>query len=409
VHIFLSDLHMTDSGAAGAVSDAELAAFVERLERRSGSEREKITLVFVGDVLDLLRSPKWERLWTTQNRSAPWSGMNKGFRNFQNGHAERCAVEIATAIRGRYASFSAALKRLVEAGRIETAYVFGNHDYMVQLSAKLRAIVVDLLALSHDPNKKFKLTYSSVPASVFATHGHSVDSVNWHRETEGYWAIGDAIVLRIVNRFATAACSEIGCSLETEVGQLLQEIDNIEPLSDIPLFVRWLIEESLTIKSARKHVEKVWRQVVEEFLAIEDFQDKNGYGAGSYHAIRQAFKLSTHLNLADFFAKLPALFPSGGTDYRSAAAKQAQTEKRYRFVLFGHTHKPMLVPLAVSVRERTFFYVNTGCWRRLVTRASETERGPFAGRRVASYFQIDGTEDGSLQERYHLYQEWHAS
>jgi hypothetical protein len=64
-----------------------------------------------------------------------------------------------------------------------------------------------------------------------------------------------------------------------------------------------------------------------------------------------------------------------------------------------------MVPLPVAGKQ-TSFYVNTGCWRRVVTRASRN--APFAARRLASYFQIDGPDGRTPQERYHLYQEWHA-
>ena len=70
--------------------------------------------------------------------------------------------------------------------------------------------------------------------------------------------MGDAIVLRIVNRFPSAVCDEIGVALTTKIGQELQEIENIEPVSDIPLYVRWLAEESLTIEKHRNAIYKVW-------------------------------------------------------------------------------------------------------------------------------------------------------
>jgi UDP-2,3-diacylglucosamine pyrophosphatase LpxH len=242
MHIFVSDLHMTDTDAAGAVSDAELSTFADRLELLTREKNKPITLVFAGDILELLRSPKWQAIWT-QHKSAPWSGVGKRFRNFANGHAETCAIEVAKAIQQRYAGFSAKLRALVELGKLETKYIYGNHDYMVQLSPGLRRILVDILALAHDPEKEFTYTYDDPGASVFAAHGHTVDLVNWHRKTDGYWAMGDAIVLRVVNRFPAAACDAISVALTTRIGQDLQEIENVEQVSEVPLYVRWLAEE----------------------------------------------------------------------------------------------------------------------------------------------------------------------
>ena len=404
MHVFVSDLHMDDTGFSGSVSDADLIAFLTDLE--NPKPESKITLVFVGDILELLRSPRWEVLWN-KHKSAPWSGMGPGFKNFRNGHAEKCAIEIASEIRTRYSGFATKLKELVKAEKIETKYVFGNHDYLVQLSPKIREILVDLLALSHDPKKPFQLTYSDGQASVLATHGHTADPVNWHRPEEGYWALGDAVVLRIVNRFATVACDELGIALETHTGQLLQQLDNIEPILDIPVYVRWLAEKTLSIRQHREIVEKVWKRVVEEFLDIKEFKDEKGYNAKPYKDLRNVFWWSTKIDLAELVAKYQGLFSGGGSEYPAAALKQLRQDPEYRFIVFGHTHEPMLMPLQLRDTQASF-YVNTGCWRTVVARPSPEARGPFAPRRISSYFVVDDHNGGDAQERYHLHQIWHA-
>jgi UDP-2,3-diacylglucosamine pyrophosphatase LpxH len=407
MHVFVSDLHMDDTGASGSVSDVTLTKFIARLETLAVEHKQKIKLVFLGDVLELLRSPSWETLWNN-HKSTPWSGMGPDFRNFRDGHAEKTAIEIARAICTRYPNFSGKLKSLVQHGTIETKYIFGNHDYMVQLSQGLRQILVEFLSLSHDPAKPFQLSYSDKAASVFATHGHGVDAVNWHRKAEGYWALGDAVVLRVVNRFATVACERLGLALSTETGRLLQELDNIEPISDIPVYVRWLAEKSLAIKKQRKDIEKAWKDVVDDFLAIPEFDDARAYGATPYKMLRRAFEFSTRMGLAEMAANLPELFEGTGVDYRGAALRESEQHTQYRFVLFGHTHGPMFVPLT-SDGNRGTFYVNTGCWRRVVTRPSVKARGPFLPRRLATYFVVDDDDRSATQERYHFHQEWHAT
>src|SRR5205823_4335119 len=111
-------------------------------------------LVFVGDILELLRSRKWDALWS--KGVAPWGGMSKNFENFLGSRSEDCAVEIAKGIQNRYTSFSTKLKQLVKSGKITTTYIYGNHDYMVQLSQKLREVLIDILALSHRPEDPFR-------------------------------------------------------------------------------------------------------------------------------------------------------------------------------------------------------------------------------------------------------------
>jgi UDP-2,3-diacylglucosamine pyrophosphatase LpxH len=103
MHIFISDVHMTDAEAGGAVSDAQLASFVEDSLRRA--RETTVQLVLVGDIFDLLHSSKWAELWDQKN-SAPWSGMSDGFKNFKGSYAEKQAIDIAKAIAARYAGLS---------------------------------------------------------------------------------------------------------------------------------------------------------------------------------------------------------------------------------------------------------------------------------------------------------------
>jgi hypothetical protein len=119
------------------------------------------------------------------------------------------------------------------------------------------------------------------------------------------------------------------------------------------------------------------------------------------------------MGLAEMAAGLPELF-KGGVDYWSAALRESRQHTDYRYVLFGHTHGPMLVPLSHDGGRGTF-YANTGCWRRVVTRPSVAARGPFIARRMATYFIVDDCvaddeDDGTpTPERYHFHQEWHAT
>jgi UDP-2,3-diacylglucosamine pyrophosphatase LpxH len=407
VHVFLSDLHMTDADVGGSVSDGQLAAFVRRLREIAAERKIRIKLVFVGDILELLRSRSWTKLWNEQ-QSAPWSGMCKGFENFAGGFAEECAIAVASDIRRRYTQLADSLREAVGDGAIETHYIYGNHDYMVQLSPELRRSIVDLLSLQHDPKRPFDYTYTDASASVYAAHGHCHDEVNWHREADGYWALGDAVVLRVVNRFPAEACKALGVRPDTKLGRALHDIDSVEPISDIPLYVRWLGEAMLTGKTQKDKLGDAWKRVIDDFLAIEEFREPAGYGSGPHQQLRSGFALSTRLKWAELLARLAELFPSQGVDYRAkATGLRSGSEGRYRVVLFGHTHDPMFVPLDKTGDEASF-YVNTGCWRRVVIRPGSKAPGPFIAQRVASYFTVDPQVTAEPAERYHLYQEWHA-
>src|SRR6266853_1770708 len=85
MHYIISDLHMNDTGMAQCVSDAELIIFANKLE--VDCKIQKVTLLLLGDILDLLRSPDWEQLWR-EKHSAPWSGIGKGFSGFSRSYSE---------------------------------------------------------------------------------------------------------------------------------------------------------------------------------------------------------------------------------------------------------------------------------------------------------------------------------
>lgn len=408
MHVFASDIHLTDANTGGVCSDSHLVSFVDRIlalaaERRS----KKVTLVLVGDIFDLLRSDKWATLWD-QERSAPWRGMNAKFKHFKNSDAETTARQVLEETCNRYQAFSQKLAGCTKEGKLETIYLPGNHDFMVQLDADLRKKVVTFLGLTHDARKAFPITYANNSASVFALHGNSFDPLNWHRETEGFWAIGDAIVLRIVNRFPEVACKAVGLNLSSDIGQLLQDVDNVQPLPQLPLWIRWITENNLSIKSARTDIIKAWNEVVDDFLSLKEFKDKDGYGKSDYKNIRKVFELSTKFKLAELVANSPYL-PDGDGGYRLAAEQEAKKQTKYRFVLFGHTHKPTLQPLTYAPEDQNRFYVNTGCSRRLVTKSVGEGARSFVPRRVLSYFVVDDEGDDEMQERYHLYQEWHTT
>jgi UDP-2,3-diacylglucosamine pyrophosphatase LpxH len=402
MHYVISDLHMNDTGMAECVTDAQLIALANKVE--ADCKSQKVTLLLLGDILDLLRSPDWEQLWT-EHESAPWSAIGKGFTGFSRNYAEACAVGIAKKIRLRYSGFAEILKRLVDSGQLKVIYVPGNHDYMVQLSQDLREIFVEFFSLGHDPAKEFQTTYEDRTAGIQAVHGNSFDPVNWHRRAEGYWAMGDAVVLRIVNRFAQFGCKEIGCAPGTDLARMLHDIDNIEPLSDVPIYISWLAERWLTSETQRKKLRESWNRVVGDFLNIPEFRERKAFGRTPYSALRTIFELSTSSNLAKLLAEAARLYPAQSLNYHSAAEGLSKASGR-RFIIFGHTHRPTLEPLGFVKNEATY-YVNTGCWRRVVSRP-RTKDGSFIGRRLNCYFRVDQPGCSAAKD-YQLVQEWHAS
>ena len=71
-------------------------------------------------------------------------------------------------------------------------------------------------------------------------------------------------------------CRVLGLAPGTRLGRAVQDIDNIEPLADIPLYVRWLAENLLAGDIQKKKLEDAWGRVIEDFLSIEEFTQPVG-------------------------------------------------------------------------------------------------------------------------------------
>lgn len=405
--VFLSDLHLTDWELGGVVSDDELATYCQD-ELARYCNRQPVKLVLLGDVVDLLRSARWSKLWNT-SRITPWKvtraeGCN-AFDSFVGSPAESCAIEIVRGIKNRYPKFSQALKNLVDAGNLKIAYVYGNHDYIAQLSKSVREILCEFLHLEHDPARPFDLVFENEEASVYATHGHSYDPVNWHRPEEGRWAMGDAVVLRVMNRFAAEACAALGLAETSDFGRQLHELDNIEPNLDVPVYVRWMTDVVLTDEQQRTIIRNTWKNVVEEFVGDAYFQSLE-YDDSEHNNLRYALRSSVSDTLVALAGVVSNFLPQC-TNYQRAADELVRTLDKYRVIVFGHTHSPGIVPLSHKIDDKPTYYVNVGCWRRVVTRPS-TAAHPFVGTRVASIFCVDDTPN-PITGRYHLVRLCHAT
>jgi hypothetical protein len=107
MHLFVSDLHLTDGTIGAAVSDAALAELINGISRPSTGH---VDLVLLGDVFELLRSSAWTDLWNQGGYNvAPWTAMNAGFQGFSP-KAAACALSVLRGIIARYPAFRDAIR-----------------------------------------------------------------------------------------------------------------------------------------------------------------------------------------------------------------------------------------------------------------------------------------------------------
>lgn len=225
--------------------------------------------------------------------------------------------------------------------------------------------------------------YEDVGLGVFAEHGNRYDSLNYHQRQQGCWAIGDAIVLRVVNRFGALARQELHLTEGTALGRAVHEIDNVEPNLHIPLYVSWLAQTKLTGKTDRRKLMDCWRKTVNEFLDLQEFQEER-YGKFAT-AIRWLRTLYGLFDLDDLLKHLSKIPPEiSGQD--SLRAHLVKTDAELR--IFGHTHISGLHPLPIADGRRRY-YVNTGTWRRVISSVSIGNQSvDFAAHRVSAFLTV---------------------
>jgi len=391
--VVVSDLHMTDRTTGGAVSAADLVEFTEQLSTLQ-PRNDPLTLLLLGDVVDLLRSEQWGSLWLTHSGAAPWSALGPQFSGFAGGLQEQALLAVIAGIERRYERFFEALRQLKATRATQIRYVIGNHDFMVQLSPKARVEIVRLFSLDQSAEHEFPLEYEDRGLDLYADHGHRHDALNFHRAHAGLWAIGDAIVLRVVNEFARAARKKLHLTSNTPLGRAVDEIDNVEPHFLIPLYVEWLATTRLVSAGEREELRGIWRTTVNEFLALDYFREERyGSQADVVRWIRTLYGLVDLAPMLGFLAKIPLSLTRDGHVQQGHAVKHDAAVR-----VFGHTHAPGVVALP-EVGGKRRFYLNTGTWRTTTTRVSFGAGLDFASQRVSSFLVVRGAGNFELIRR----------
>ncbi len=391
--VVVSDLHMTDRVTGASVTDLELTDFVEELFALRPLD-EPLELLLLGDIVDLLRSECWDSLWSQHGGAAPWSSLGVGFAGFESGLQEQTLLQIIAGIERKYSGFFAALPRLKSRRQVRIQYVIGNHDFMLQLSEKARTEIVRMFALDQPASSKFPLEYLNESLDLYADHGHRHDELNYHQWNTALWAMGDGIVLRIVNEFARAARLQLHLTPATPLGRAVDEIDNVEPSYHIPLYVEWLATR-LVSTGEQDTMRRVWRTTVRNFLELDYFrEDRYGGNAKAIRWTRSLYRLVDINLMLQQLADVPFSLTRNGHIQQGYAVKSHASVR-----IFGHTHAPTVAGLP-EVGGKRLFYVNTGTWR--TTTSKVTIDGPlleFSSQRVSTFLIVRGPGRFELTRR----------
>lgn len=402
--VIISDLHLTDGTSGATIAPGAFQIFAERLQdlavgascRADGNYRpiERLDLLLLGDVLDVIRSSRWAagvaRPWDD-----PWDPrfidtVNRITADILRRNDEAFQILRSLALQGGVTVPPAdSMGRPVPtaAGQpvdVRIHYMIGNHDWFFHLQGAhydvLRQAVVRAMGLSntptqpfpHDPAEHDDLLAMMRRHRVFARHGDIYDPFNFEGDRNAS-SLGDAIVIDLLNRFAYAVENELANELPMSTLAGLRELDNVRPILLIPVWLDGLLERTCPLPSMRKQVKRVWDRLVDEFLAIPFVRERDGWSpVDLVDGLERALKFSKQVSVG-WASSIVSWLNSvrGRTDdsfYPHALAEQDFRNRRAKHIVYGHTHHAETVPLDASYAEGYVLnqlYFNSGTWRRV--------------------------------------------
>lgn len=376
--VFLSDVHLTDGSSGETIKPTAFRIFAENLRKLvdSVSPLEEIRLVLLGDIFDIIRSMEW-------------IAANVVVRPWDLAGPEQEKV-VAKILQGIITNNRQSLDELLTLRAyaqtknvpFEVTYIIGNHDWLINRYP--RCINMVQAALGMDPVTAASPFSSELFASsykVLARHGDIYDKFNYMGNRDAS-SIGDAIVIELLNKYpheVDTALSvlvnggEVSQAEKDKITSLLKELDNIRPLLDLPSWVLMVVNRTENA-AARKAIEDAWDACVDAFFEVSFIRDQDKFlWPDTIDQLQIALRLSSHIStkLLEKVTELKAkLFPSQleGDYHKDAFAEQKVRSGEVNFVLYGHTHDYVIVPMdQVPLADGTMqdkVYFNTGTWRK---------------------------------------------
>jgi len=346
--ICVSDIHLTDALQGAHISRADtFERFWIRISAARGERPAE--LCFVGDLFDLVRSPRW---------------LDGAFRPYHEPDANVRAVvtEIVRSIIEREQGFFDAIRERVQEGSLAITYLLGNHDRLMAECPEARRMAWKALT-GRDEDIVFETERVFPDHGVLAYHGHLGDPVN--ESLDGGGTIGDALGVELITRFPRMMRRIVG----EEGSAILEDIDDVRPIYAVPSWVRHV---GVVQKDLLGPVNRTWGGLVEDFLSKSFVRQwirgqRRGLRLDTGKKLELMLQLSTKRLVArgqdQRLTKLYKVVQHGFDGRMSGrAAQELAARPGLRFVVNGHSHFASMVPLG-HVDGRAAAYFNTGTWR----------------------------------------------
>ena len=429
--VIISDLHLTDGTSGTTISKRAFKIFRERLREmayeaswhKNGTYKpiEKIDVLLLGDVLDVIRSVKWldEKVRPWDNVRSPAFLQMVQKINLDILSENDASFEILRGLSSDNNSLRITLPPADDSGNVvkighepeakgrvpvevSLHYMVGNHDWFYHLEGEeyneIRQTVVEAMSLSNDPNEPFahdpaestKISNALNSHDVYARHGDIYDPFNYEENRDSS-SLGDAIVVELLNRFPVEVRKQLGDQLPEECLDGLNEIDNVRPLLMIPVWVDALLDKTCSGQpDSAKKVKEIWNKLSDDFLKLDFVRSRDKW----WNPLDAVDKLELGLKITNkiSFDKIAGVIKwfskkrKGGDDsYHEYSIEEQAFKDKKSFIVYGHTHHTEVVPLdASNIKDQ--IYINSGTWRAVYEMAkSDTKIPRFVDYRVMTY------------------------
>jgi UDP-2,3-diacylglucosamine pyrophosphatase LpxH len=423
--VILSDLHLGDGTASpDNVPTRAFDLFLDHvLDLAEHAKARKITLLFLGDIFDLLRTEHWfypapgapfpgvrpapaepQEPFAAERR--PWGEADS---SAARARAAEIARRIVTTCAGQLAVLSgrppgpdpkqedSEARKRVRARLasppcpIERFYLPGNHDRLARLYPEVMKIFLDALDARQAPEDPAGCV--ALGHGVVARHGHEVDFLNFERERLGAKVpvaadylrtpIGDPITTECMARLSYEVRADLlrsGLPAETveEVHERLQGVEDVRPLSAVLRWVARIGATSGLSAPVLRSLQRVAGSLLPRMLALPAskawVRRRRWSWPGIWHVllVKGVSFLSSHLSLTRFATLLGVVdLVAALTSGRDPSAKAAlgPLGGGGDRVVFGHTHTFAHVALEAPADGRERVYLNSGTWRHCVREA----------------------------------------
>ncbi len=414
--VILSDLHLSDGTCGATVSPGALELFARRLRetaetaswRADGTYRpiERIDIVLLGDILDLLHSVRWASMSDVR----PWGNPhNPEFFDQVSritGDVLQANDEALSWLRGLAAEGGVTVPPAIRTGRpaqdaegapvsMRIHYMVGNHDWFYHLRdprfTPLRQKIARQMGLANPAEQPFPHDFAESEEllqvmrrhRVCARHGDIFDPVSFDGD-RGAGSLGDVLVLDLVNRFAAEIEGPLAQELPAATVAALGEIDDVRPLLLVAVWMDGLLERTCPSPAMRRRVKHVWDRLVEEVVSLDFVRQHDTWGRPEMlDGLRGALEFRKRPSAGWAGSVLEWLNQlrgaAGGSYAHHALAEQDFRNRRAKHIVYGHTHAAETVPLDASYAEGYVLnqvYFNAGTWRRIhsPTRLAPAER-----------------------------------